>query len=97
MKIEEFEAAIETKGLVPMEVRLRHNHVQWFICRASGMYPLYIFDKDGRAFVLAQFDWDKSGDNIQIESYKDNHGRVIGLAVNGHPVMTHHNADLFSH
>ena len=46
MKIEEFEAAIETKGLVPMEVRLRHNHVQWFICRASGMYPLYIFDKD---------------------------------------------------
>lgn len=93
MKIEDFEKRILSLGLEPVEVRLHHNQVKWFVCKSTGVYPFYLYDEGGKAFVLAQFDWEKNVDSIQIREYGRG-GVVYGISVNGVPVKRCQSKDI---
>ena len=94
MRTNEFENAIAKIGLEPKEVRLEKNHVKWFICGGNSDYDIIVYDAQGKALVLSSFEWPEEVNDIKIEIYRDKNGNVLGLTINGVPVMRDDSLDL---
>lgn len=94
MRVNEFEKAIGKMGLEMKEVRLEKNHVKWFICAGNADYDIIVFDKDGKALVLTTFYWPEEVNDIKIEVYRDKNGQVLGVTIDGVPVMRDDSLDL---
>lgn len=94
MKIKDFESSILAMELKPMDVRLEHGHVKWFICQGSGDYEVVVFDSEGRALVLQRFDWPEDDGSVYVEHYHDERGMVLGVTINGKPMQRDNRLDL---
>ena len=94
MRVHEFEDAIMAMGLKPREVRLEENQVKWFLCEGNEEYAIIVYDKSGKALVLCDYDWPDEESNIHVEHYRDSDGKVIGVAIDGRPVMRDSGLDL---
>lgn len=94
MRVNEFEKAIGKMGLEPKEVRLEKNHVKWFLCGGNSDYDIIVYDSKGKALVLSSFEWPEEVNDIKIEVYRDKNGQVLGVTVNGVPVMRDSRLDL---
>ena len=94
MRVNEFEKAIGKIGLEPKEVRLEKNHVKWFICGGNADYDIIVYDAQGKALVLSSFDWPEEVNDIKIEIYRDKNGQVLGVTIDGVPVMRDDSLDL---
>jgi len=49
--IDIFEKQIKARSQTPIEVRLRHGEVEWFIAYDNARYLLLIYDKLGKAYA----------------------------------------------
>lgn len=94
MKVEVFESAIDLIGLEKKEVRLEKNQVKWFICGGNSEYDIIVFDAQGKALVLSSFAWPEEVNDVHIETYRDKNGQVLGVTINGVPVMRDDSLDL---
>ena len=96
MRVKEFETAILARGIKPIEVRLKNNHVKWFICKGRKVHKaeIIVYDKDGKALVLPRFDWPEEVSNIKVSNYRNIHGRVIGVTINYRPAFRDSRLDL---
>lgn len=94
MKVNEFENAILKMGLEPEEVRLEKNQVKWFICSGNDEYDIIVFDAKGKALVLSSYQWPTDVNDIHIEVYRDKNGQVLGVTIDGKPVMRDDRLDL---
>lgn len=83
MKVEAFETAIDKIGLEKKEVRLEKNNVKWFLCVGNNEYDIIVFDAQGKALVLSSFEWPEETNDVHIEIYRDKHGKVLGVTING--------------
>ena len=93
MKVAEFEKHAQAIGLKPIEVLFgRGSEVQWFVCldrRENKEYGLIIFDSQGKALIVPQFDEEEAMNNhIHIARYDG------GVTVNGTPVQRDSKLDL---
>ena len=75
MKTEQFEQHILSTGLEPVEVRLSHGHVKWFLCKGVGLqadsYSIIVYDDTGAAYGLEVFTWPENVEDIKIRLYED--------------------------
>lgn len=94
MRVNEFEKAIGKMGLEPKEVRLEKNHVKWFLCGGNSDYNIIVYDSKGKALVLSSFEWPEEVNDIKIEVYRDKNGQVLGVCIDGVPVMRDDSLDL---
>lgn len=94
MKTNEFESAISKVGLEPKEVRLERNHVKWFICGGNDDYDIIVYDAQGKALVLSSYQWPDEVNDIHIEVYRDKNQQVLGVTIDGKPVMRDDRLDL---
>ena len=94
MKTEDFEKKILAKGLKPLEVRLEHNQVKWFICDKNDDYDIIVFDRWGNALVRPRFDWPDEVEEVEIHHYYDKEGNTMGVTFNGWPAMRANSLDL---
>lgn len=95
MKVEVFESAIDAIGLEKKEVRLEKNQVKWFVCGGNHEYDIIVFDAQGKALVLSNYQWpEEEVNNIHIEIYRDKNGQVLGVTIDGVPVMRDDSLDL---
>lgn len=94
MKVEVFESAIDLIGLEKKEVRLEKNQVKWFVCGGNHEYDIIVFDAQGKALVLSSFAWPEEVNDVHIETYRDKNGQVLGVTINGVPVMRDDSLDL---
>ncbi len=94
MRIHEFEKAILAIGVKPREARLERNHVKWFICEGNGEYAIIVYDKEGKALVLHDYEWPEEEYDIHVEHYHDSEGNVAGITIDGRPMMRDSRLDL---
>lgn len=99
MKIKEFESEIDKLGLMKHEVRLgRGSQVHWFICslpeqKNPGRRRLVIFDKNGHAHVLPDFEIPEDVAEIKIDKVLHEDG-TEDVAVNGRATFREYSLDL---
>jgi len=94
MRVSEFENAILRIGLNPKEVRLEKNQVKWFVCDGNGYYDIIVYDAKGKALALTNYEWPEEVNDVKIETYYDKEGKVLGVTIDGKPVMRDRRLDL---
>ena len=94
MRVSEFEQAILRIGLNPKEVRLEKNQVKWFVCDGNGSYDIIVYDANGKALVLTNYEWPEEVNDVKIETYCNKDGKVLGVTIDGKPVMRESRLDL---
>ena len=69
MKVQEFESMASGLPLEPLEVRMSHGHVTWFVCRHKENDSLVVFNAEGYTFVVPGFDWPEDVSTIRLNSH----------------------------
>ena len=74
MKTKQFEQHILSAGLEPVEVRLSHGHVKWFLCKGGETWEYYsiiVYDDTGAAYGLEVFKWPENVEDIKVRWYAE--------------------------